>query len=71
MKYRVLQQEKEIEGQKYISCAIALYEDKELIRIINDVFSDVNEAERFVEICNRLKVSVLHIDDIIEDWLSV
>jgi hypothetical protein len=39
-------------------------------RIIEDVFTDAGEAERFAALCNRLEVSSLHFDDVVADAVS-
>ena len=38
-------------------------------RVIDDITLDKGALERLVELCNRLELSVCHIDDVIEDFL--
>lgn len=40
------------------------------IRSIRDVFLSRSEAERFVGLCNSLGLSLIHLDDVIEDAIS-
>lgn len=47
-----------------------LGERVELIRYARDVFCDMVEAQRFVDLCNSLSISPLHFDDVIEDAIS-
>lgn len=51
---------------------IALYKkaNNSPIRTIEDVFTDRKEAESFVNTLNSLKLSPLHLDDVIYDTLS-
>ena len=43
---------------------------KDLITV-NDVFTNRNEAEKFVKICVKNEVSPIHIMDIIEDYIDL
>ena len=37
---------------------------------IPDIFTDYIEAQKFVDLCNRLEVSPIHIRDVIDDYLN-
>lgn len=47
-----------------------IYGKREQIRYIRDVFISEQEATKFVEKCNRLGLSPIHIDDVIEDMIG-
>lgn len=42
-------------------------EDKEPICCVHDVFTERERAERFVMKCNELRLSVIHLYDVLED----
>lgn len=44
---------------------------RERVRYICDVFTNEQEASRFVEKCNRLGLSPIHIDEAVEDYIGV
>lgn len=70
MRYKIMKEDADIEGRTYTSCSIAVMDGDECLRIIHDVFLDEQEAEEFVGLCNRLEVSVIHIDDVIQDFIG-
>ncbi len=37
---------------------------------IHDVFISKRKAEKFVRLCNRLKLSPIHLKDVIEDFIQ-
>lgn len=41
-----------------------------VVRSVKDVFLGREEAVRFVGLCNALKLSLIHLDDVIEDAIS-
>lgn len=44
--------------------------EKQIIAHIKDVFFDQTTAQRLVDICNRLKLDVVHLYDVVEDALQ-
>lgn len=42
-------------------------ETKEEIAHISDVFLSREKAEQFVDMCNQLKLDVIHLADVVED----
>lgn len=60
----------DFENKTHIAFGIAAFNPKgEKLVCIHDVFADRHKAEGLVKRLNRLKVSVIHIYDIIEDVL--
>lgn len=71
--YKVVKEEMwHPETGKYNSFGIRVYgAGKEIeIMTIKDIFTDRSEADRFVSLLNINKVSIIHIWDVIEDYLS-
>ena len=42
---------------------------KEKIAYISDVFLNTEEAQQFVEMCNRLQLDTIHLSEAVEDAL--
>lgn len=40
---------------------------KEKMIQISDIFLDTKAAERFVDICNRLQLDVIHLPEVVQD----
>ncbi len=63
-----------IDNDKYIVYGIEtwmLKQDKYyLVEYIPDVFFEYERAEKFVNLCNSLKISPIHLLDLIEDEFS-
>lgn len=36
----------------------------------SDVFTDKDEVTRFVDLCNRLELNLIHLSDVVEDVLN-
>ncbi|MBE6009025.1 MAG: hypothetical protein E7235_07495 [Lachnospiraceae bacterium] len=69
--YKVTMQQNTNCDNPYISYGIAALnsiDNSEIIRI-NDVFIDYKQALLFVDKLNRLKLSPIHLRDVIEDIL--
>ncbi len=45
-------------------------ENYNIIRIIDDVSVDKEAISSLVSLCNQLKLDVIHIDDVIDDFLK-
>lgn len=40
------------------------------VQSVPDIFTDDQSAERFVNLCNRLQLAPIHLNDVIEDALA-
>lgn len=58
----------------YTAYGIAAYKladgEATLIKFISDVFLNENDAESFVKKCNELKLDIIHLCDVIEDFIA-
>ena len=45
-------------------------DDSGVVRSVPNVFTERARAERFIRLCNRKKLSVIHLDDVIEDAVA-
>lgn len=61
------------EDNTYIAYGIDIWEEREntryCVKTISDVFLCREKAEKFVKFCNENDISLIHIDDIIEDMV--
>lgn len=48
----------------------AFAKNKHKIASVADVFFDKQKAENFIKLCNDLKLSLVHLPDVIEDVLE-
>lgn len=48
---------------------IDLFEGGHCVQSVGNIFLDPEEAKKFVSMCNRLKLSKVHLMDVIEDAL--
>lgn len=53
----------------YTAFGIQAYRQNRLLLYVPDVFCHRRDAERLVELCNRLHLDVMHLKDVIEDAL--
>ncbi len=49
---------------------IAADSEKQVISSIADIFCDKIKAERFINLCNSRQLSVIHLNDVINDMLE-
>ncbi len=54
-------------GKKY---GIDVLLDGNLIKSVEDITDKLDDIKNLVSICNELDISLCHIDDIIEDYLT-
>lgn len=55
-------------GRKYLVYGIdVLNNDGRVLKSIPDVFFDRNEAENFVELCNKKQLDQIHLEDVVMD----
>lgn len=57
------------------SYGIAVYEDRKkqgetVVRSINDITSDKRSLESFVDLCNKEKLSEIHLEEAVQDFLT-
>ena len=71
MKYRILKERICVEGITHDAYGIEVVEKGSVSFVIHDVFLEKDKAEEFVESCNCLKLSAVHIYDVIEDALAI
>lgn len=58
-------------NKNYLSFGISARNEKnEIIKEINDISIDETKMKRLIANCNKLKLSIVHINDIIEDFLN-
>ena len=55
------------DGVLHTVYGVEAFENGELLRAIPDVFCEKSNAERYIEMFNDLELSLLHLDDVIED----
>lgn len=48
----------------------AIDEKNRVINSVDDIFVDKVKAERFIELCNKNQLSILHLKDVIDDVIS-
>lgn len=70
MKYCVTIEKVESETGTYIAYGIEVREKGVVLRRISDVFSTHQEGRVLCRKCNRLKLDVEHIDDVVQDFLA-
>ena len=56
------------DGQSYISYSILIREKFKVVKYVPDVFSNKADAKKFVALCNKYRLSPIHVDDLIEDF---
>lgn len=73
--YGVVEEHHNLNGHKRISYGIAVYADADIdgtvtvIATVNDITSDKQKLEELVQKCNCLELSLIHLNDVIEDFL--
>ncbi len=58
-------------GVKHTVYGMEVHQNGRVMRAIADIFFDKKRALHFVELCNRLQLDPIHLDDVIEDILSM
>lgn len=70
MKKRIKYKLREDSFDSYVSYGIDIICNKAIVRSIKDISLNKNELSSLIEKCNRLKLSEIHIYDVIDDFLS-
>ncbi len=74
--YRITEEYYSLGTDSRISYSIVAYADAEedgtatVLRSVHDITSDREKLKALVAICNRLKLSTIHLQDVIEDFLN-
>ncbi|MBQ8764507.1 MAG: hypothetical protein IJZ12_01110 [Clostridia bacterium] len=55
---------------RYISFGIDILKDGKPLRVIKDVSPNEKELRKLVSLLNKLQPSLIHIDDIIDDFIN-
>ena len=71
IKYEIMEEKNVLEGTIWTVYGIAVYneENHELIASVRNVSSNKEQITLFVERCNHLQLSPIHLQDAIEDFL--
>ena len=59
------------DGVKYLSYGIDIFENHIHLRSIRDISLNKDAIADLVHRCNSLNASILHIDDIVEDFIQL
>ncbi|MDO4302146.1 MAG: DUF6514 family protein [Clostridia bacterium] len=70
VKYAIVKDTLSIEGISYNTYGIIVLFNNKPIRYISDIFLNENEIESFVSLCNELKLSPIHLDEVIDDIIG-
>lgn len=65
--YKLTKGEYIVEGIKHIGYGISLAQSAVSF---SDITVDREEAARLVELCNRLQLSPIHLQDVVDDFLA-
>ncbi len=57
------------DGESYTTYGIKIFENNKLIKFVPGVFLNKTEAVKFVNTCNRIQLSPIHLEEFIEDNL--
>ena len=74
--YAIVEEKYTFENESRIAYGIAAFADAKqdgtatIVASIHDITSNRESLSRLVDDCNRLKLSPLHLSDIVEDFLS-
>ena len=70
--YRIIQEEKNMEGRRYIVWGMEAYEGdnpSRPVKRIGDISTSRERVEELVQACNDGELSLFHMEDVVEDWL--
>ena len=74
--YAVAEEKYALGEEKRTSYGIVAYANAEqdgaatIVASVRDITSDKNRLKKLVDDCNRLKLSTVHLPDVVEDFLS-
>ncbi len=68
--YRIFEEKRSIEGSEYIAYGIAAFGPAgELICSVSDITPSRERALSFAEMCERNRLSPIHLFDAVSDWI--
>ena len=70
IRYTVVKDTLLLENVYYSTYGILILKNNKPFRYIYDVFPDIDKAEGLVKLCNELKLSPIHIYEVVEDFIS-
>ena len=71
--YRVVEKTHHLEHDKRYGIAVYYLTpngEEKLLSVRNGLTEDKGGLQSLVELCNRLKLSPIHLDDVVEDFLT-
>lgn len=71
IKYAMVTDTLTLEGKSYIAYGILVLSDNTPVRYIPDVFLDKNYAVKYISLFNDLKLSPIHLNDVIDDIVGL
>ena len=72
MKYKLIKEHLfHPELGSYTTYGIAVYDGKHLVRKISDVSTDKHRVRKLCRLCNRLRLDLEQLTDVIEDFICV
>ena len=69
IRYKVIESQLELEGQKYTGYGIVAEDNGTLIEIMEDVSLNKEEIEELVRRCNEGSLELIHLKDVVDDFL--
>ena len=70
VKYEVAEGDFKLDDESYRSYGLVVKEDDTTLKQIDDVSLEKNDVVNLVKLCNKLELSPVHIDDVIEDFMA-
>ena len=75
--YGIIEETYSLNRNARTSYGIAVYADATqdgtttIIASVHDITSDKQRLEQLISICNHAKLSLIHLDDVIDDFFSI
>lgn len=76
LKYGIVKEIYSVENMSRISYGIVAFADFEsegtntVVASFHDVSSDRESLEKLINLCNRMRLSIIHLNDVVYDYLS-
>ena len=74
--YGIIEERYSLGNDSRVSYGIAAYADAEtdgtatIVSSVHDITPDIEKLSEFVRTCNRLKLSTVHLNDVVEDFIG-
>ena len=68
--YFVIPEEMEVDGEIHTTYGIGAICNDVLVENISDVSTELNKIKNFVQLCNKENLSLTHLKDVVEDFLT-